>query len=106
MNDVPQNGSECLRALVSVSPDQVAAYHDSRGQSGLHFCVQVALGLLQPSVSESSSAFVGRLVSALLNRAGGHLAGDSVDLMLRAVLSKLQVPLDECARTSFSRSRD
>jgi importin-9 len=67
----------------------VAAYRDSEGNSGLHFVIQVALNLLNPTVSESSSAFVGRLVSTLLNRAGGHL-GDNIDLILRAVLSKLQ----------------
>lgn len=48
------------------------------------------LNLLNPTVSESSSAFVGRLVSTLFNRAGSHLGPDNVDLILRAVLSKLQ----------------
>lgn len=84
-----QNGGECLRAFVSVSPDQVAAYRDSEGHTGLYFIIQVVLNLLNPTVNESSSAFVGRLVSTLFNRAGSHL-GDSVDLILRGVLSKLQ----------------
>ena len=70
-------------------PDQVAAYRDSEGHSGLYFIIQVALNLLSPTVNESCSAFVGRLVSTLFNRAGAHL-GESVDLILRAVLSKLQ----------------
>jgi len=86
---IVQNGGECLRAFVSVCPDQVAAYRDSEGHSGLYFIIQVALNLLSPTVNESCSAFVGRLVSTLFNRAGAHL-GESVDLILRAVLSKLQ----------------
>lgn len=86
-----QNGGECLRAFVAVSPDQVAAYKDPEsGHTGLYFVIQVVLNLLSPTVSESSSAFVGRLVSTLFNRAGNHLGVDSVDLILRAVLSKLQ----------------
>ena len=86
-----QNGGECLRAFVSISPDQVAAYKDPEsGHSGLYFVIQVVLNLLSPTVSESSSAFVGRLVSTLFNRAGSHLGAESVDLILRAVLSKLQ----------------
>lgn len=92
---VVQNAGECLRAFVAVDPDQVAAYKDTARDgggvhSGLYFIIQVILNLLSPTVNESSSAFVGRLVSTLFNRAGPHLGVDSVDLILRAVLSKLQ----------------
>lgn len=40
---VVQNGGECLRAFVAVSPDQVAVYKDSAadGHSGLYFVIQV-----------------------------------------------------------------
>ena len=44
---------------------------------------QVPLGL------ESSAVFVGRLVTCLIRKTGDRL-GDNLDLLLKAVLSKLQ----------------
>ena len=80
--DVGRRGhrAEWRRAFVSTSPDQVASYRDSEGISSI---IQVVLNLLNPTVSESSSAFVGRLVSTLVTRAGTtgapHAAGDTAD---------------------------
>ena len=55
----------------------------------MSFVVQVVLKLLDSKVPEFTATFVGRLVWLLLGRLGAEL-GDSGDLMLRAVLSKLQ----------------
>ncbi|XP_067129013.1 importin-9 [Centruroides vittatus] len=88
-NTTLQNGGECLRAYVSVSLDQVVAWHDETGCSGLVYVVQVAQHLLDPKTSESSAAYVGRLVSTLIFKAGGTL-GENTELLLRAVLSKMQ----------------
>ncbi|XP_063612464.1 importin-9-like isoform X2 [Penaeus indicus] len=88
-NSTLQNGGECLRAYISVAPDQVLAYHDPEGRSGLQYVVQVASQLLSPATSEHTATFVGRLITVLIRRAGDHL-GDNLDLLLRAVLSKLQ----------------
>ncbi|XP_050697373.1 importin-9-like isoform X2 [Eriocheir sinensis] len=88
-NSTLQNGGECLRAYVSVAPEQVIAYRDAEGRSGLQYVVQVATQLLSPATSEHTATFVGRLITALIRRAGDHL-GDNLDLLLRAVLSKLQ----------------
>lgn len=72
------------------------AYRDAEGRSGLEYVVQVATQLLSPATSEHTATFVGRLITALIRRTGDHL-GDNLDLLLRAVLSKLQVSvwLDE-----------
>ncbi|MPC24070.1 Importin-9 [Portunus trituberculatus] len=67
----------------------VIAYRDAEGRSGLEYVVQVATQLLSPATSEHTATFVGRLITALIRHTGDHL-GDNLDLLLRAVLSKLQ----------------
>ncbi|KAL1416150.1 hypothetical protein MTO96_006416 [Rhipicephalus appendiculatus] len=88
-NSTLQNGGECIRAYVSVAYDQVAAWRDEQGQTGLYYIVKVAQHLLDPKTPESASMFVGRLVSVVISKAGLSL-GDGTELLLRAVLSKLQ----------------
>lgn len=51
--------------------------------------MQVINKLLDPKTSEHTAAFVGRLVAVVISRCGASL-GDSLDLMLRSVLSKMQ----------------
>ena len=61
-----QSGGECLRAFVSVAPDQVCHFADPEGKSGLWYLVQVAGHLLNPVGSEFKATFVGRLVTTLI----------------------------------------
>ena len=51
--------------------------------------MQVVNRLLDPKTSEYTATFVGRLVSILISKLGSQL-GENLDLMLRAVLSKMQ----------------
>lgn len=88
-NSTMQSGGECLRAFVSVSLDQVAAWQDGQGHNGIYYIVQVISKLLDPKTSEFTATFVGRLVSILISKLGSQL-GENLDLMLRAVLSKMQ----------------
>ena len=37
----PQSGGECLRAYVSVSPEQICQFADGEGKTGLWYMVQV-----------------------------------------------------------------
>lgn len=55
----------------------------------MHYTVQVIFKLLDPKTSEYTATFVGRLVSAVIGKCGTQL-GENLDLMLRAVLSKIQ----------------
>ncbi len=59
------------------------------GNSGVHYVVQIISRLLDPKTSEHTALFVGRLVSVLISKMGAQL-GENLDLMLRAVLSKMQ----------------
>jgi hypothetical protein len=87
--------------------DQVAQWHDNTGlvhsklfglyvknfyfsgNNGVYFVVQVIVKLLDPKTSEYTASFVGRLISTLMSKCGNQL-GENLDLILRAVLSKLQ----------------
>jgi len=51
--------------------------------------IAVAEHLLNPTGSEYSATFVGRLVTTLIQKVGARL-GDHLDLLLKAVLSKLR----------------
>ncbi|KAG8180187.1 hypothetical protein JTE90_017703 [Oedothorax gibbosus] len=88
-NSILQNGGECLRGYVSVAMEQVSAWRDESGHSGLDYIFNVAQRLLDPRTPESASPFVGRLTSLLIKRAG-VVIGDRSELLLRAVLSKMQ----------------
>lgn len=88
-NGTLQSGGECLRAYVCRALPQLCQWHDTQGNSGVHYIVQVILKLLDPKTSEFTATFVGRLVSALISRLGLQL-GEDLDLILRAVLSKMQ----------------
>ncbi|KAG7472163.1 hypothetical protein MATL_G00105990 [Megalops atlanticus] len=84
-----QSGGECLRAYVSVALEQVGSWQDEQGRGGLWYVMQVVSQLLDPRTSEFTAACVGRLVSTLISRAGSQL-GETLDQILRAVLSKMQ----------------
>ncbi|KAM8976738.1 importin-9 [Pelodytes ibericus] len=88
-NTTMQNGGECLRAYVSVALEQIAQWRDEQGHSGLWYVMQVVGQLLDPRTSEFTAAFVGRLVSTLISKAGREL-GENLDQILRAILSKMQ----------------
>lgn len=74
---------------MSVALEQVAQWHDEQGHNGLWYVMQVVSQLLDPRTSEFTAAFVGRLVSTLIAKAGREL-GENLDQILRAILSKMQ----------------
>lgn len=82
-----QSGGECLRAFLYVSPEQVCNYQNGQG---LNYILQVTTMLLNPMSTEFSAAFIGRLVITLITKAGNFL-GDQIDLLLKAVISKMQL---------------
>ncbi|KAH9510177.1 Importin 9 [Bulinus truncatus] len=84
-----QNGGECLRAYTSLALDQIIELKDEYDNNGMHYTVQVIFKLLDPKTSEHTATFVGKLVSVVIGRCGTQL-GENLDLMLRAVLSKIQ----------------
>ncbi|GIY31004.1 importin-9 [Caerostris extrusa] len=88
-NSILQSGGECLRAFVSVALEQVTAWRDESGNNGVDYIFNVAQRLLDPKTPETASAFVGRLTSLLISKAS-NIIGEKTELLLRAVLSKMQ----------------
>lgn len=86
-HSIMQSGGECLRAFIYVAPQQVCAYKNGEG---LNYVIQIATQLLNPMNAEFSAAFVGRLVITIISRAG-NLIGDNIYLLLKAVISKMQL---------------
>uniref|UniRef100_A0A182QSB7 Importin N-terminal domain-containing protein n=1 Tax=Anopheles farauti TaxID=69004 RepID=A0A182QSB7_9DIPT len=86
-HSVMQAGGECLRSFLAVSPEQICRYQNGEG---LNYVLQVTTMLLNPMNTESTASFIGRLVVTIITKVG-NLLGDSVDLLLKAVLSKMQL---------------
>ncbi|XP_046405689.1 importin-9 [Ischnura elegans] len=97
---VLQSGGECLRAYISVSPDQVFNFQDNEGLGGLSLVFQVLGQLLNPFASDNSALYVGRLAITLVNKAGTYL-GENLDHLLKAVLSKMQCTQTNCVIQSL-----
>lgn len=86
-SSILQSGGECLRVFLSVSPQQVCSYKNGEG---LKYIVTVTEMLLNPMSGEYTAAYIGRLVITLINKAG-NILGDNINLLLKAVISKLQL---------------
>ncbi|XP_050093062.1 importin-9 [Anopheles aquasalis] len=86
-HSVMQSGGECLRSFLAVAPEQIGRF---RNGEGLNYVLQVATMLLNPMNTESTASFIGRLVITIITKVG-HMLGDSVDLLLKAVISKMQL---------------
>ncbi|XP_041347809.1 importin-9-like [Gigantopelta aegis] len=88
-NSTIQSGGECLRAYTSVGLEQIITWQDDHDKNGLFYIIQVICKILDPKTSEYTASFVGRLVSVVISKVGTQL-GENLDLILRAVLSKMQ----------------
>lgn len=79
----------CVCVYIVFHCSQLIVWRVSVGCNGVFYIVQVISKLLDPKTSEYTATYVGRLVSILITKMGSAL-GENLDLMLRAVLSKLQ----------------
>uniref|UniRef100_A0A034VML9 Importin-9 n=1 Tax=Bactrocera dorsalis TaxID=27457 RepID=A0A034VML9_BACDO len=95
-NAVMVSGGECLRAFIFVSPEQICAYKNGEG---LNFIMQLTTMLLNPMNNEMTAGQVDRLVITIITKMGNML-GENVDLLLKAVISKMQ--LAECLKVIMS----
>lgn len=86
-NAIMQSGGECLRTFISASSEQICSYNNGEG---LNYIMKVATMLLNPMSNEFTATFVGRLIITIVTKAGNFL-GDNIQLLLKAVISKLQL---------------
>lgn len=86
---VLQSGSDCIRAYISKSIDQIVNWKDDKGQSALNYIVLVINHMLDPKTSENGCQNIGKLITTLM-RHTAQVLGDNLDFILKAVLSKMQ----------------
>lgn len=86
-HSVIQSGGECLRAYLFTSPEQVCRFKNGEG---LNWVMQITTMLLNPLNTEFTATFIGRLVITIITKAGAFL-GEHIDLLLKAVISKMQL---------------
>jgi hypothetical protein len=67
----------------------VTAWRDEKGVSALNYIVMVINHMLDPKTSENSCSFIGKFINTLIRQTATVL-GDNLDLILKAVLSKMQ----------------
>ncbi|XP_067615807.1 importin-9 [Eurosta solidaginis] len=95
-NAVMVSGGECLRAFIFVSPEQICSYKNGEG---INFIMQLTTMLLNPMNNEMTAGQIDRLVLTIITKMGNML-GENVDLLLKAVISKMQ--LAECLKVIMS----
>lgn len=78
-----------MRAFVSKSSDQIVNWKDDKGISALNYIVLVINHMLDPKTSENSCSFIGKFITALIKNTA-NILGENLDLILKAVLSKMQ----------------
>lgn len=86
-HSVMQSGGECMRTFIFVSPHQICTYSNG---TGLNYIMQITTMLLNPMNTEFTATFIGRLLITIISKAG-NLIGDNIYLLLKAVISKLQL---------------
>lgn len=86
-HSVMQSGGECMRTFIFVSPHQVCSYQNGEG---LNYIMQIATMLLNPMNTEFSASFIGSLIITIISKAG-NMIGDNIYLLLKAVISKMQL---------------
>ena len=89
-NSILQSSGECICAFLATDAEGLVSWRDQEGTGGLHHAAKVIVHLLDPKHSEFSAVFVGKLI-ILLFRKVGALLGELTGVLLRAVISKLNV---------------
>lgn len=88
MSSLFQSGSECLRAFVFKSVDQIVIWKDEKGTSALNYIIMVINHMLDPKTSENGCSSVGKLINTLIRKTA-HVLGEHLDFILKAILSKM-----------------
>ncbi|KAI9028536.1 armadillo-type protein [Hyaloraphidium curvatum] len=92
--NILQSGQVCLRWIVQCDIEKLLKWTDGKGVSGMHNLMLFMSKLLASDNNESASAFIGDLITKVIEKAGPHLQPVLPDL-LTAVARRL-----EAAQTS------
>ncbi len=78
-----------MRAYISKSSEQLISLKNNENTTAVQLIVMVIGHMLDPKTSENSCSFIGKLINTVM-RYMSHALGDNLDLILKAVLSKMQ----------------
>ncbi|CAD6499101.1 BgTH12-04753 [Blumeria graminis f. sp. triticale] len=82
-------GAEAVKFMLMHDHQQVFAWRDEEGRSGLEVCLVLIDKLLSPSVEDNAASEVGGLAAELVEKAGQGRLGPFLEQLLRAVASRL-----------------
>nr|XP_027203967.1 importin-9-like [Dermatophagoides pteronyssinus] len=85
-----QNGTECLSAFLRKGSDFLVRYIDpTTNQNGIILALNICINLLNPHTSDSSAAFVGRLIVILIMQSNQIIGHENIQHLLRSTLVRL-----------------
>jgi hypothetical protein len=87
-NDIVQSGCGTMKEIVRLDCDQLLAWRDSTGKSGLEISLFMIDRLLRPEFSEGAAMEVGGLAAEIVDKAGDQI-GPLLPELLRAVAARL-----------------
>ncbi|KAF5657204.1 importin [Fusarium heterosporum] len=87
--EVLRPGSEVVKWMLQHDHQQVLAWQDPNGRSGLEVCLHIIDRLLGPSIEDNSASEVGGLAAELVEKAGQERLGPFLPQLLQAVANRL-----------------
>lgn len=82
-------GVEAFKFMLMHDHQQVFAYKDETGRSGLELCLVIIDKLLGPTIEDNAASEVGGLAAELVEKAGQERLGPYLPQLLQAVASRL-----------------
>lgn len=88
--EVLRPGSETVKWILIHDHQQVFAWHDANGVSGLEVCLRIIDRLLKPEIEDNSASEVGGLAAELVEKAGHDRLGPFLPQLLQAVATRVE----------------
>ncbi|RFU32070.1 hypothetical protein B7463_g4248, partial [Scytalidium lignicola] len=82
-------GASAIKFMLQHDHQQVFAWTDEQGRSGLEVCLIIIDRLLAPSMEDNAASEVGGLAAELVEKAGQERLGPYLEQLLRAVATRL-----------------
>ncbi|KAI9741458.1 MAG: hypothetical protein M1818_004264 [Claussenomyces sp. TS43310] len=87
--EILRPGVESIKYMLMHDPDQVFAWQDETGRSGLEACLIIIDRLLGPTIEDNAASEVGGLAAELVVKAGQERLGPFLPQLLQAVASRV-----------------
>lgn len=87
--DVLRPGAETAKWILVHDAEQLFAWNDSNGQTGLEVCLRIIDRLLGETIEDNAATEVGGLAAELVEKAGQQRLGPFLPQLLQAVANRL-----------------